>query len=58
MMSQTTICNLYKCKKGEVKQIDGVAKMMVVLTHKEMSYLLVGLFDDLVAPVFILIFVI
>ena len=31
-------------------EIDGVAQMVVVLTHKELSYLLVGLFDDLVAP--------
>ena len=38
--------------KGEKKtlKIDGVAQMVVALTIKEMSYLEVGLFDDLVAP--------
>ena len=30
--------------------IDGVTQMVVVLTHIEMSYLLVGMFDDLVGP--------
>ena len=29
-------------------KIVGVTQMVVVLTHKEMSYLLVGLLDDLV----------
>ena len=29
-------------------KIDGVAQMVVVLTHKEMSCLVVGMFDDLV----------
>ena len=33
-----------------VVQIDGVAQMVVGLTIKEKSYLVVGLFDDLVAP--------
>ena len=28
----------------------GVSQMMVVLNHKEMSYVVVGLFDNLVAP--------
>ena len=31
-------------------KIDGVAQMVVVLTHKEMSSLVVGMFDDLVGP--------
>ena len=31
-------------------KIDGVAQIMVVLTIKGMSYLVVGLFDDLVFP--------
>ena len=31
-------------------KIDGTAQMVVVLTDKEMSYLVVGLFDDLVGP--------
>ena len=30
---------------------------MVVLTNKEISYLVVGIFDDLVGPDFVLIFV-
>ena len=29
-------------------QYDGDAQMMVILTNKEMSYLVVGLFDHLV----------
>ena len=29
-------------------EIDGVAQMVVVLTHKKMSCLVVGMFDDLV----------
>ena len=29
---------------------DGVSKMMVILTIKKMSDLVVGLFDDLVGP--------
>ena len=31
-------------------KIDGVVQMVVVLTIKEMIYLVVGLFDDLVGP--------
>ena len=31
-------------------KIDGVAQMVVVLTIKEMSCLVVSLFDDLVGP--------
>ena len=31
-------------------KIDGVAQMVVVLTHKEMSCLVVGIFHDLVDP--------
>ena len=31
-------------------KIDGVTQMVVVLTIKEMNYLVVGLFDDLVTP--------
>ena len=31
-------------------KIVGVSQMVVVLTIKEMNYLVVGLFDDLVAP--------
>ena len=31
-------------------KIKGVAQMVVVLTHKKMSYLVVGLFDNLVGP--------
>ena len=31
-------------------KIDGVTQVVVILTIKEMSYLLVGIFDDLVAP--------
>ena len=29
---------------------DSVAEVVIVLTHKEMSYLVVGMFDDLVGP--------
>ena len=31
-------------------QNDGVAQMVVVLTHKEINCLVVGMFDDLVGP--------
>ena len=31
--------------------------MVIVLTHKEMNYLVAGQFDDLVGPAFVLIFV-
>ena len=31
-------------------EIDGVTQMVVVLTHKEMSCLVEGMFDDLVGP--------
>ena len=31
-------------------KINGVAQTVVVLTIKEMSYLVVGLFDDLMGP--------
>ena len=31
--------------------------MVVVLTNKAMSYLVVDLFDDLVGPAFVLIFI-
>ena len=31
-------------------KIDDVAQMVVVLTHKEKSCLVVGIFDDLVGP--------
>ena len=31
-------------------RIDGVAQIVVVLTHKQMSCLVVGVFDDLVGP--------
>ena len=31
-------------------KIDGVAQMVVVLTIKEMHYLVVSLFDNLVTP--------
>ena len=31
-------------------KIDGVAQMVVVLTHKEMNCLVVGMFDNLVGP--------
>ena len=34
------------------KQNDSVAQMVVVLTHKEISYLVVGLFDNLVVLLF------
>ena len=29
---------------------DGVAQMVVIFIHKEMSYLEISLFDDFVAP--------
>ena len=32
-------------------QIDGVAQIVVVSTNKEMSCLMVGIFDDLVGPI-------
>ena len=32
-------------------KIHGVAQIVVVLTHKEKSYLVVGMFDDLVGLV-------
>ena len=49
-MTQTTIRNFFKFKgeRGNIVKIDDVAQMVVVLTTKEMSYLVVGLFDDLV----------
>ena len=31
-------------------KIDGVAQMVIVLTHKETSCLVVGMLDDLVGP--------
>ena len=31
-------------------KIDGVAEMVVVLTHKEICCLVLGLLDDLVGP--------
>ena len=34
----------------KIFKIDGVAQMVVVLTIKETSYLMLGLFDDLVGP--------
>ena len=51
-MTQTNICNIQKCKEwgGNTVKIVGVSQMVVVLTIKEMSYLVVGLFDDLVSP--------
>ena len=33
-----------------IVKINGVAQMVVVLTHKEMSCLVVGMFHDLVSP--------
>ena len=44
--------SFFKCERGLVKhcQNDVVALMVVVLTHKEMSCLVVGMFDDLVSP--------
>ena len=38
-------------------KIDGVSQMVVVLIHIEKSCLVVGKFDDLVSPAFVLIFV-
>ena len=38
-------------------RIDDGAQMVVVLTIKEISYLLVSLFDDLVGPLMVFIFV-
>ena len=35
-------------KEWNTVKIDGVAQMVVVLTHEEMSHLVVVLFDDLV----------
>ena len=35
-------------------KIVGVSQMVVVLTIKEMNYLVVGLFDDFVGPLFYL----
>ena len=43
--------------RQNIVKIDGVAQMVVVLTHKEMSCLVVGMFDDLVDPAFVVIFV-
>ena len=49
-MTQTTICNFEKCKEREVKivKIDDVAQMVVILKIKEMSNLVVDMFDNLV----------
>ena len=33
-------------------QNDGIAQMVVVLTRKEMSCLVVGMFNELVGPLF------
>ena len=38
-------------------KIDGIAQMIAIMTVKEMSYLVVDLFDDLVSPAFVLILV-
>ena len=38
--------------------MDGVAQIVVVLTIIEMSFLVVGLFDNLMAPSFLIIFMI
>ena len=38
------------CEPSTIVKIDGVAQMVVVLTHKEMSYLVVSMFEDLVGP--------
>ena len=37
-------------KKLNIVEIDGVVQMVIVMTIKEMSHLVVVLFDDLVAP--------
>ena len=50
MMTQTIIRNFSKSKGSETVKIDGVTEMVVVLTHKKMSYLVIGLYDDLVGP--------
>ena len=38
-------------------KIVGVSQMVVVLTNEEMNYLVIGLFNDLVDPAFVLLFV-
>ena len=51
-ITQTAICNFLKCKgRGNIIKSDGVARMVVVLAHKEMSCLVAGIFDDLVGPI-------
>ena len=39
-----------KTRKGETIINDGGAQMIIILTIKEMSYVVVSLFDDLVGP--------
>ena len=53
MMLQTIIYTFKKCKEeGEVNtvNIDGSTQMVVVLTIKEVSYLVVGIFHNLLGP--------
>ena len=52
MMSRITIRNFKSVMRERVKhcQNGGVAQVVVVLTHKEINYLVIGQFDVLVAP--------
>ena len=54
MMSKTIIYIFKKCKGGGGGETQSIM-MVVVLTTKEMSYLVVELFDDLVRPLCIYI---
>ena len=47
MISQTPFIIFKSVMAVNIVKINGLAQMVVVLTHKEMSYLLAGLFDDL-----------
>ena len=49
-VTQTTIHNFYKCQGLKRSQNWWGRPNVGHFTHKEMSYLVVGLFDDLVAP--------
>ena len=50
--NKTNYSHFKKCKReGETQPLnDGGAQMVVVLTIKEMSYLVIGLFENLVGP--------
>ena len=58
MISQTIIHMLERCNRGEeevnIVKNDAGATMVVVFAIAEISYLVVGLFNDLVRPLLFL----